>query len=222
MKLSSAKIVRLIIHEILYLTTTKNTLIKFVSYCMRKNVGAMDNDVQTWQACQGEYIVCLEGDDYWISPYKLQKQVDFLDNNPEFSACFHPVKAFYEDGSKKSSIFPSHAYRRELFLKDLLGSCIIHTSALMWRHSLSNNFPDWYFQSNIGDWEGHIFLAQQGRIGYIDEIMSTYRIHREGLYQGAHRCKKIEDRIGMLKNLNSYLEFRYKKIYKRLFFSVLF
>ena len=42
------------------------------------------------------YIAFCEGDDYWTSPYKLQKQVDFLDKEPQYSMCFHSAEKKYE------------------------------------------------------------------------------------------------------------------------------
>ena len=41
---------------------------------------------------KGKYIALCDGDDYWIDPNKLQRQVDFLQDNPNYSICFHPVK----------------------------------------------------------------------------------------------------------------------------------
>jgi len=53
------------------------------------------------RACRGEFIALLDGDDYWTTADKLQTQVDFLEQHPDCSACFHNALTVYEDGSKK-------------------------------------------------------------------------------------------------------------------------
>ena len=57
-----------------------------------------------------KYVAICEGDDYWTDPYKLQKQVDFLEANPDYSICFHPVKFIYEDKPNKTNIYPSKKF----------------------------------------------------------------------------------------------------------------
>ncbi|MDQ3815609.1 MAG: glycosyltransferase family 2 protein, partial [Armatimonadota bacterium] len=63
-----------------------------------KNLGGSGktNFLQTLAAAQGQYVALLEGDDYWTSPHKLQKQVDFLDSHPECAICFHKSNMLYE------------------------------------------------------------------------------------------------------------------------------
>ena len=47
-----------------------------------------------FERAQGEYIAMCEGDDYWIDPLKLQKQVDFLKKNPEALAIIFSYEYF--------------------------------------------------------------------------------------------------------------------------------
>lgn len=52
-----------------------------------------------------KYIAICEGDDYWIDSSKLQKQVDFLENHPDYSMCFHNAIEHWENKLKKDSLF---------------------------------------------------------------------------------------------------------------------
>src|ERR1700683_5373651 len=51
-----------------------------------------NNSVETLKNCNGKYVALCEGDDFWTDPYKLQKQIDFLEENTDFSICFHNSK----------------------------------------------------------------------------------------------------------------------------------
>ena len=65
---------------------------------------------------RGKYIAFCEGDDYWVDEYKLQKQIDFLEANPEYPMCMHNAyRLNYETGEqKKLDTFPdSGTYDQE-------------------------------------------------------------------------------------------------------------
>jgi glycosyltransferase involved in cell wall biosynthesis len=85
------------------------------------------------EAAQGKYIAICEGDDYWTDPLKLQKQVDFLEKNPEYSACFHPVKIWLED---KQEFIPDTITRKvaqTTTINDLIFGNYIHTPSVVYR-----------------------------------------------------------------------------------------
>jgi len=187
---------------------------KFHVLLNERNLGAIRNDAQVYKACQGNYIAGLEGDDYWTSPHKLQKQAEFLDKNPKCSGCFHRIWEVFEDGHKELSLVPS--VPRNYFTVDyLLPGGIIPTGAFMYRNGLWDDFPDWYYESGIGDYEQFIFTAQHGYIGYIDEVLGAYRTYG-GYYTSSSRVDKLLKRIKMYENMNAHLELKYDAIFKSL------
>lgn len=178
------------------------------------NLGMLQNFVQTLTACQGEYIALLEGDDYWTSPDKLQKQVNFLDKHPDYAICFHNITIVHENWKLEIGNY-CPLYKKEIFtLEDLLLDNFISTCSTMFRRGLFSEFPDWFFTLNQGDWPLHIFNAQHGKIGYINEVMGVYRVHQGGVWSKQSEIWQIQQTIKCLKHINEYLSFKYQKIIK--------
>ena len=73
---------------------------KIQLHLRKRNIGMMANFIDTLSACKGKYIAVCEGDDYWIDPLKLQRQVDYIDNHPGCNLVFTNLKVFRQDENK--------------------------------------------------------------------------------------------------------------------------
>lgn len=153
------------------------------------NVGAARNFVRTYKACRGKYVATLDGDDYWTSPYKLQKQADFLDNHPYCSFCFHPVKRIFEGTDQPPVIIYPRGRRTIYKLADYAatGLRVAHCSTLF-RNRLIREIPDWFSLSRTGDSVFQVLHAQRGNLGYIDELMAVHRCHSDGIGYLGRTC----------------------------------
>lgn len=153
---------------------------KFKLILHEKNIGAGLNQVAVLNTCSGKYIAFCEGDDYWTDPLKLQKQVDFLEANPDFAICFHRVKIVYEEESRE---ILSNKNQKEISeFEDLALKNYIHTPSCVFRNGLFKGFPDWFYQSPVGDWVLHLLNAQHGKIKFLEDVMAVYRIHNNGVW----------------------------------------
>ncbi|MDQ1167515.1 GNAT family N-acetyltransferase [Flavobacterium sp. SORGH_AS_0622] len=160
---------------------------KFKLLLHKKNVGAVRNQASVFQNCSGEYIAMCEGDDYWTNPLKIQKQLDFLESNPDFSICFtdyeildeNTKKKVYPDLSKKfksKSIFN----RNEIILKNF-----IPTLTVMFRKKteIFKFLDEKLFPS---DWFLHILNSKFGKIKFLDINSAVYRMHEGGVCSSAN------------------------------------
>ncbi|MEH2024830.1 glycosyltransferase [Nostoc sp.] len=175
------------------------------------NLGAHKNFLNTFKACQGKYLAILEGDDYWTSSKKLQKQVDFLDKNLDFVICFHNVLVFWQDNSHSPGIF-LHNQPKTSTIENLLVNNFISTPSVMYRAGLVQEFPAWFYEQSMGDWTFHILNAQHGKIGYIDEVMAAYRVHPKGVWSSKSRESQIKETIRMLETIKHNLSSQYQAI----------
>jgi glycosyltransferase involved in cell wall biosynthesis len=181
-----------------------------------KNLGMMPNFVQTLNACKGQYIAILDGDDYWTSPYKLQKQVAFLDAHSDYAICFTRAVSFAEDLSREPQHIPSDEYEKHtLTIADLLRYDSIAACSVMFRNGLFGAFPDWFLSLQMGDWPLHIMNAQHGKVGYIPEVMAAYRIHANSCLSRP-LVDKLMDCVGFYHAINGYLNFEYDPVVREM------
>lgn len=139
-----------------------------------KNLGMMPNFIFALEQCSGSYIALCECDDYWTDPYKLQKQVDFLEANPNYVLSFHKVNILKPDGSIVTDFItnvPENYDTQETLAR--LGN-YIHTPSVVFR-SIIKKYPKEFSLSPIGDYFLYILLAEHGKLKYLEDEMAVYR-----------------------------------------------
>lgn len=177
-----------------------------------KNLGMHRNFVETYRACQGEYIALLDGDDYWSSKHKLQKQVDLLDANPGCSICFHPVAIADGEEPCASSLTPAGFTRPFSTLSDLVQENFIPTCSAVARGGVVQEFPPWFFTLRQGDWPFHVMNAEHGDICFLNETMAVYRVHQGGVWSGEKLTLRLEAIIEAYHAINDHLGGEYRHL----------
>ncbi len=150
-----------------------------------KNIGMMPNALFVLDKCKGTYIANCEGDDYWTDTYKLQKQVDFLEANPDFSICSTNAYMIYEQNSFQidfnNVIFDKSVKSHEIYGNQFLKGNCITTLTTVYRNNIKL-YPEWLHKVPIGDWCLHILNSQYGRIWFMEDITAVYRTHSGGVF----------------------------------------
>ena len=141
-------------------------------------------------AAQGKYIALCEGDDYWTDPYKLQKQVDILEQNPDCVAChhWHKITMRNKNGIFEEKEAPKRADDGYLLLEKAdIGEIFSfklrpQSRTMMFRNIFNGtSFPDWFYKVKFGDIALCFMLGKFGKFYFMDEVMAAYRVHEGGV-----------------------------------------
>ena len=179
-----------------------------------RNLGMIKNFLRVLNSCLGKYIAFCEGDDYWIDPFKLQKQVDFMETNSSCSLSFHSTILYDEIQNQKKIIKPNNVkslYTLDEILKE---KWVQMTCSLMIKRDIIKSLPDWFNLSPIGDLPLRLISGSYGNIGYIDDVMAVYRKYSLNSWSTQPRdyfwsTRWREGMIKMYINFNQYSNNRY-------------
>lgn len=144
----------------------------------KKNKGVTNNFYDVIMRCSGDYIALLEGDDYWIDKYKLEKQRRFLDKHLDYSCIAHDYNMIDSEGTN----YPHRQASGNYTLKDfMLARLPGHTATLLFRNFLKDGKDDYKIIKEaskvIGDRTVIVLSLLHGKIYSSREIMSVYRIY---------------------------------------------
>ncbi|MCE9613199.1 MAG: glycosyltransferase [Lentisphaerae bacterium] len=171
------------------------------------NLGVNRNFIETLRACRGEYVALLEGDDFWLSPHKLQRQVDFLDAHPDCALCAHEAYDQAPDGGRRPYVRLSGIAIKPFYaFDDILQRHFLPTASMVFRRRLLQDPPPELAEIPGVDWLVHVILARQGTVAFIDETWSVRRVHAGGLTSLTPTQAKIRHTIRSATLIDRYLE----------------
>ena len=144
--------------------------------------GIDPNVKYNFSRAKGKYIAMCEGDDYWTDPYKLQKQVDFLESHPDYVMCSHRFNQYIQDKNlleeEKDLTFQGADYD----LKNLIGGkWLTQTLTVMYRRdALDLQRYESYGMSL--DMILFYELLRNGKGYCFSDVMGVYRLHKGGVW----------------------------------------
>jgi glycosyltransferase involved in cell wall biosynthesis len=193
-------------------THPKGHWIKYTRH--KHNKGMMPNFIWALEQAKGKYIALCEGDDYWIDSSKLNIQIDFLENQADYSAIMHQLKLNFQDENQKSEKYNGSNFDRNCSVQDVLNFSLDGTASLVFRNSLLTTPLDMLLKFKNGDTFLFLLLALGGNIKYLSRTMGVYRKHDGGLtnnrlFSGYYYF--IETRK-FLSFADSYTNFNFSKI----------
>ena len=140
-----------------------------------KNLGYPNNQRRSLEAAKGKYIALCDSDDYWTDPYKLQKQIDYLETHPECAICFHNVMHIYDGNVAPRSLVNPLDFPTELTAEDMIiRKWFLPTNSEVFRREFLS-FPEWYDSVLHIDYVLNLLMSFKGTLHYIPDVMAVYR-----------------------------------------------
>ena len=159
-----------------------------------------------------KYIALCEGDDYWTDPYKLQKQVDFLEANPEYNLVVHDAIKIDEKGNKLSDYYfkpPKSTFNQ----KDLMQlGCQTPTCSMVFRSECIKDINP-VLLNIMCDQILELVISDNGKMFYMPDNMAAYRIHSAGVWSAKKNIERFKEALHRWKTIKSID--RYYKNYKQ-------
>ena len=147
-----------------------------------------------------QYVAYCDGDDYWCDDLKLKKQFDFMEQNSDYSMCFHNAYQLRPNGDMSSKWFIKN--EGDLTMADLINDqpgISIATSSIFIKSESFVKFSNWRKEYPVEDVPMYITAAMDGRIYRFKDIMCVYRQFSDGSWSSQNK----DDKSRIIKHLTN-------------------
>ena len=202
---------------------------KIVAFLREENMGAQHNLIDMCEQAKSPYIALCEGDDYWIDEFKLQKQYDYMESNPDMRLCFARaeisapedwfLRSYFKENSEGKMIYPecdplcprtNEDDITEFRNGNFINMNIAHTSTVFYRYDYNIQIPDWYYDGIVGDHSLILMQLGDGTCAMLPDVVSVYRRSDVGVYMSEsmdeHFLKSRLDWVRIMKGMISFYE----------------
>lgn len=192
----------------------QNVSVRFLTRTV--NLGMVKNYLDAYEACEGYYIATIEGDDYWITTDKLQRQVNLLEQNESAAFCITDAVKFFEETRTFSHYYdtlqpPPPKFNIDYLILNNVSIC--HNTKVFKKSTIPNEFPPWFTEVTHFDYCMHIFNAERGDIVYLPEKTTCYRVHSSGILKSTKYADLLLRGLKLNADLNKYLKYKYNSFY---------
>lgn len=177
-------------------------------FIKRENRGLCETLNEGISLSKGKYIAICASDDIYLEN-KIEIQVDFLENNLNYSMCYGKIIKFADNGEKKFS--DNRKCKSGKIFYDLMRTNFVPAVTQMYRKEIFNEVG--YFDKNlwIEDWDMLLRIAYKYEIGFIDEYLALYRMHENNMSGNNNVKKMYKNELQILEKWNftkEYLELK--------------
>jgi glycosyltransferase involved in cell wall biosynthesis len=182
------------------------------------NRGIFQNYRRAFDACPGEYVAVLEGDDYWTDAFRLQTHVDFLEAHPQCVLTINRFVNYYESTHQElpqkwnSKGEFQWINTRMLATGNLLGNL----SACVFRNAALRRLKPDLFDMNTSDWMLGMALGEYGPIAKLKILQSVYRIGPKGVWSGRSKAEQLDGLLVTINRYDAYFDHRYSREFAQL------
>lgn len=193
-----------------------------------KSIGPLKSAVKLANLLTAKYFCFLDGDDYWCNENKIQIQIDFLENNPDYTGCFHDARIAQSNKSEDihflkrtqdqwKSYSQFNRYSSDFMPWALIERNIIPTASLIFRNTDILGFLKKYSASEFSlSWALHLEIIKGSKFKYFNETWSVYNDHPQGI---SKKYDIVDFKLNNIKILESLLldklwDYNKSEIYK--------